>query len=1052
MKKVLSIVLVIVMILSVVTIPASANDVSVKVNGKRTNAAAVFSVELHNAGASDEQVSIYLATFEADTSFKNVEKYIIDIAAESREYLTYTADISQGAARLFIWDGMLPLARLSSDDCEVVESLEGEKIDIGADDVWASNIDSTNPAANAVDQDAGTGWVVASASDDAPESITAYLGGDYILSQFSISFTGTCDYAVACSEDGENFTELKAATSTGNETFSVSQLRARYVRLTVFEATTVNELSVYGFEDNVGAILMSKEDMENDWHISVMDEMTYTDYIPLMGSKLYAEAEGNSLVLYDAVGRDGTVDGEKLAISSVTASQEPESANAAANVLDGDAATIWTASGVTDAAPATLVLDLGGTNNVSSVGIAFGNGSSRTYTYSVAVSTNKSSYTEVVSKTTAKSTDDIQKAYFTSTSARYIKLTFYARVDSSNNGWIRVSEVEAYGGDAPVEGAGGVLAQKSLDIPASRGDYEITFDLEVPSAIESEATNAFYSGISLTDGIISGGADLDNFTAIQIKLDNDGEKLAIKQMVSDYFNEGSPVALFENTFKKDEKVSFSMLVSPLNRCCFVTVSDSNVTETQAVYFSYSDAELTRNVGWSGYEANTIVFNTGAGAKNQMTITDFELRQVDRNIGTLSGADPINGIVRLEATRLSSYPTSGTAYGRYVYHNGADGIISVAANKNPAITRFVERRGLMGTGVSFESVTMPGYFIVAEMGDSYYLKKFKNTGDFLASATFYKEEAENVGYYTGSTYIYRSYLTAANSDATAMEAKYLYDTTSDYITGDMKPWKMWTQAQGTFYLRSEGIAYVSDNFNGNSLNGQWWTNYPWKSNNPTNDSYNFTALITKNNVIVENGELLLKATKIDENAWTTDTNGETGKQYNGDFGRTDWKKWQGYVGVVSVQNKVYNKQCYVEGRFKDPDSPIGYWNAFWLTGRDSWPPEIDIFETLSSKYGHYAWHTALHGEGDSDNRFGKITSGTNIATGYNTWSMDWGYDYIKFYLNGNLFASTQNDTSLAFQTNMRLIMNTGIGGWENEPDDTMVWDDGLRCQYIRSFQY
>ena len=66
-------------------------------------------------------------------------------------------------------------------------------------------------------------------------------------------------------------------------------------------------------------------------------------------------------------------------------------------------------------------------------------------------------------------------------------------------------------------------------------------------------------------------------------------------------------------------------------------------------------------------------------------------------------------------------------------------------------------------------------------------------------------------------------------------------------------------------------------------------------------------------------------------------------------------------------------------------------------------------------------------------------------------MDWGYDYIKFYLNGNLYASTQNDTSLAFQKNMRLIINTGIGGWENEPDDTMVWD-GLRCQFIRSFQY
>lgn len=216
----------------------------------------------------------------------------------------------------------------------------------------------------------------------------------------------------------------------------------------------------------------------------------------------------------------------------------------------------------------------------------------------------------------------------------------------------------------------------------------------------------------------------------------------------------------------------------------MTVSDSAVTETQLIYFNYADAELTLNSSWTWLEANTLSFNTGVGAKTQMAVTNINLRDVGRIPSNLSGIKPVNGIVRLEATRLSGYPTSsGDYYGRYVYHNGADGVISLRTDRNSAITRFVERRGLIGTSVSFEAVTMPGYFIVAEMGDAFYLKKLENNGSFYARAAFYKEDVENVGCYTGNTYIYRTYLKSCNSGKTDMENKYLYDTTSDYKTGD-----------------------------------------------------------------------------------------------------------------------------------------------------------------------------------------------------------------------------------------------------------------------------
>ncbi len=46
----------------------------------------------------------------------------------------------------------------------------------------------------------------------------------------------------------------------------------------------------------------------------------------------------------------------------------------------------------------------------------------------------------------------------------------------------------------------------------------------------------------------------------------------------------------------------------------------------------------------------------------------------------------------------------------------------------------------------------------------------------------------------------------------------------------------------------------------------------------------------------------------------------------------------------------------------------------------------------------------------------------------------------------------NNDTIDFQKNMRLIINTGVGGWEAEPDNSMVWDDGLRAKWVRSFQY
>ncbi len=1048
MKKVLAYTLSLILLISLITIPVSAQDIEVSVTGIKTKNGTTYVVNTLNTTSDDKTFKVYVASFNQDNTLNSAKTYKETVAPGVKTAFSYNATSN---SKIYVWEDFLrPISpSMTSNECENVTLGNEIKIPYTASDAFASFVpEENNGCGNVSDGDASTVWTVSGASEESPHNVTVYLGDDYILSRVGIAFNLGSEreyiYSVSASEDGENFITVAQKTTsekTDNMQYiNLPPIRAKYIRLNLFGRTDgglwcrIGEIETYGYEDTMGTILMENDE---DWIVSPMDEMTYTDYKPTLGELLYAEEDNGSIYLYDNVGRDGKVDGEKLEISSMYASQTPEQNNHHTNVIDGDMATIWTAKDVTDSSPAYLTADLGASYYLTGVGVGFNLGNERTYAFDISVSGDNKNYTTVISKRTSASTQDIQYFNFAQIDARYIRYTFYQRTDSKNNGWVRISEVEAIGSSEPVEGAGGVLAQKKLTLPSERDDYELSFNLSLKG-------NVYYSGLSVTDGVITGGADLDNYAALQLRFDNDGDKFKINRMTSNYFNEGSPVALFEKSFNKGENVHFEIAVSPSDRSFLITADDGETTETQKLYFTNSDEEMTRNTTWTYLEANTLVINTGAGAKAEVTLSDLTLRHVERADANSVSVAPQNGNIRLEAVRLSDYPTSsGDYYGRYVYHNGEDGILSVAADKNPAITRFVERKGLIGAGVSLEAETLPGYFVVME-SDAFYLKKIENTGNFYARATFIKQEVENVGYYTGKTYSYKTYLKRDNED------KFLYDTTSDKKTGDLKPWKKWSEAQGSFYLKSEASEYVADNFYGSSISSKWWTNYPWKSNNPTKDSYNFSALITKNNVIVENGELLLKATKA--SGWPTDLSGETGKQYNGDFGRTDWVKWQGYVGVVSIQNKVYNKNCFIEGSFKQPESPIGYWNAFWLAGRDSWPPEIDIFETLSSKYGAKAWHTAIHGEGDKNNLFGKQTSNTNITTGYHTFSMDWGYDYIKFYIDGKCFQRAHNNATLNFQKNLRLILNTGIGGWENEPDDTMVWDDGMRCRFVRTFQY
>ena len=59
-----------------------------------------------------------------------------------------------------------------------------------------------------------------------------------------------------------------------------------------------------------------------------------------------------------------------------------------------------------------------------------------------------------------------------------------------------------------------------------------------------------------------------------------------------------------------------------------------------------------------------------------------------------------------------------------------------------------------------------------------------------------------------------------------------------------------------------------------------------------------------------------------------------------------------TGGLYTWNFFNTKYGYFETREKLASGGIKYWNAFWLSGTDSWPPEIDIFELMGDNSSYF----------------------------------------------------------------------------------------------------
>lgn len=400
----------------------------------------------------------------------------------------------------------------------------------------------------------------------------------------------------------------------------------------------------------------------------------------------------------------------------------------------------------------------------------------------------------------------------------------------------------------------------------------------------------------------------------------------------------------------------------------------------------------------------------------------------------SGGEDYENAVAIEAdneyVRLETATKSGT------FLRVKENKLTSGRNVSPLTdAKFNEKTGFAGSDtVSLESVSKPGWYLCRKSGSSeIILAQNDNSEQFRKNASFIKTK----GLSKGTSYQMYS-----------LPQRYLMCTGSEYYISyaDTEQEKL----KASFMVRSQKNVIMKDEFEGNALNTDIWAySYPWS------DHHNYSAVVRQSQVAVKDGKLVLTATRVADDNWIKDKNGETG--YTDKIGENKWRKYSHLTGVVHLPFSRYplSGNVYIEGRFRMPDKS-GFWPAFWLNGNNSWPPEIDIFEYLSNTpekiYVGIHRQDSSKPNGDGGAGWWITKTASFFQQQFHTYALDWGETYINYYIDDVLVKTVDDQAFIKNQKNMYMIINLGVGGWAAEPTDSVGENTTYECDFVRIYGY
>lgn len=156
----------------------------------------------------------------------------------------------------------------------------------------------------------------------------------------------------------------------------------------------------------------------------------------------------------------------------------------------------------------------------------------------------------------------------------------------------------------------------------------------------------------------------------------------------------------------------------------------------------------------------------------------------------------------------------------------------------------------------------------------------------------------------------------------------------------------------------------------------------------------------------------------------------------------------------TKNKFSVKYGKIEVRAKLP-AGTGTWPAIWMLGNNidavGWPAcgEIDIMEHKGSDpnriYGtlHHPGHSGGNGDGGT-------TVISNATSAFNVYAVEWTATTMKFSVNGTVFYTFSNNSTLPFNQPFFIILNQAMGGTFGGPVDPAFTEAVMEVDYVRVY--
>ncbi|OYU97515.1 MAG: beta-glucanase precursor [Bacteroidetes bacterium B1(2017)] len=146
---------------------------------------------------------------------------------------------------------------------------------------------------------------------------------------------------------------------------------------------------------------------------------------------------------------------------------------------------------------------------------------------------------------------------------------------------------------------------------------------------------------------------------------------------------------------------------------------------------------------------------------------------------------------------------------------------------------------------------------------------------------------------------------------------------------------------------------------------------------------------------------------------------------------------------------------VEVRAKLPVG-VGTWPAIWMLGSNigsaGWPAcgEIDIMEHRGSELNkifytlHYPGHSGSNGTG-------KTSIIPFVTSEFHVYSIEWNASSIQFFVDGVNQYTFPNNTTIPFNHDFFIILNTAMGGYFGGTIDPAFTTSTMEIDYVRVYK-